>query len=108
MLPHASVTARVFRRRRATYPCLGLDVELPGKLDASLPAEVDRPARQFLGALELRMPDANDPALRCQVGDRRLALCAGLREMRRLGYVDVRDHPVVDIATEDDYAGLVE
>jgi hypothetical protein len=43
-----------------------------------------------------------------QVADQGVAVAAGLREVGRFRNVDISDHPIVDVAAEDDDARLVE
>src|SRR5450755_3305777 len=97
-----------FGGRRPAHAHFLLQLYRPCGLDPSIARDIDGPMRRTLGNLELRMPDSHDIRAWRQLGQHCLAVASGLGKKRRFGYVDVADHPVVDVATQNHYARLVE
>ena len=93
---------------RTPNPHLGLEYQRPGDFGPSRAGCIDILARVFLHANELRMPHPHDVGARRKVEQDRPAFCVGLGEVGRFRHIDVADHPVVDVAAQDHYAGLVE
>src|SRR5689334_9163784 len=93
-------------RRRAADAHLGLERHAP--LHRLACARIELAPGGLLGVDQLRMPYANRVGAARHAGDRGAAILAGGGEVRRLGYVDVADHPVVDIAAQRDDTRRVE
>ena len=89
---------RIGQQRQREFQILEL-----GRLVDRQALHVDTDART-----QQRMPDANRVISLGQIGQLGNAVATGMRDMWRVGHVQVRDHMVVDVAADSNDAELVE